>query len=119
MFTSPYFPHALYSVAITSISIHLVGKKRSIEDERARISAQTSILESIKAQLQSDKSLSNDELGRLKKLARPPPSDEATKKEAIGWKEIIFGGRKKEGDELSDWDKKDLAKMQSAMDKTS
>lgn len=111
MLASSYLPHALYSVAITSISIHLVSQRRTSSDERARVNAQISILESISQRLQSDQPFSNDELERMKRLARPPektPSELETK-EAIGWKEVILG-RKKAGDEMSEWDKRDMEK---------
>jgi hypothetical protein len=110
-FASAYLPHALYSVAITSISIHLVSQKRTFSDERARVKAQISILESISEQLQSDKPFSTEEFERMKRLARPPeqPHSELDDKDAIGWKEVILG-RKKTNDEMSEWDKKDMEK---------
>jgi hypothetical protein len=67
-----YFPHVLFSLALTTISINLVSHRRTAEDERSRVQARISVLESIKEQLQSGKPLSNEELDRQKKLARPP-----------------------------------------------
>ncbi|KAF8075131.1 hypothetical protein FPV67DRAFT_1665863 [Lyophyllum atratum] len=116
---SPYLPHAIYSVAVVSISIHLVNQRKLASDERARITAQTSILESISEQLRSDKPLSENELEKLRRLARPierTPSDEVTG-ESIGWKEIFLGRKKEEGTEMSKWDKKDVEKMQQDMGK--
>lgn len=108
-FASAYLPHAIYSVAITSISIHLVSQKRMFSDERARVKAQTSILESISEQLKSDKPFSTEEFERMKRLARPQEQSAADvqDKDVIGWKEVILG-RKKTSDELSEWDKKDM-----------
>ena len=65
---SPYLPHVLYSVALTSISINLVSFRKTAEADVARVNAQISILESIKQQLQSRVPLSTDELEKLKEV---------------------------------------------------
>jgi len=94
MFASSYLPHALYSAAIISLSIHLVNQQRTSSDERGRLNAQISVLQSISQQLQSGKPLSRQELERLKRLARPLQLPlESQLKEPIGWKEVIFGQR--------------------------
>ncbi|KAG6840573.1 hypothetical protein C0991_005762 [Blastosporella zonata] len=117
---SPYLPHAIYSVALITLSIHLVSQRKSASEERAHVAAQTSILESIRDQLGSDKPLSNDELVKLKRLARPleRSSGEVDPEKTIGWGEI-FGGRKKEerAPEMNKWDKKDMEKLQKDMSK--
>ncbi|KAG5647848.1 hypothetical protein DXG03_007772 [Asterophora parasitica] len=115
---SPYLPHAIYSVAIISVSIHLVNQRKLITDERARIAAQTSILESISEQLRSDKPLSTSELDRLKQLARPMehnPAVDGIPGEPIGWREIFLGKKKDEG--MSIWEKRDVEKMNLDMKK--
>ncbi|KAF8959961.1 hypothetical protein BDZ97DRAFT_1922565 [Flammula alnicola] len=122
MHFSPYFPHVLYSVALTSISINLVSQRKKAEDEKSRVQAQISILESIKQQLQSNKPLSTDELERLKKLARASAGDAelaAAPKEEITWGDI-FGGKKPvvaEDEEVSKWDKQDLESLRKEMSK--
>ncbi|KAF8891868.1 hypothetical protein BD779DRAFT_1513580 [Infundibulicybe gibba] len=114
MFSTAYLPHTLYSIAITSISIHLVSQRRASSDERARINAQISILQTISQQLRSPEPLSHDELERLRRLARPASIEAGVDipKEEIGWKEVIFGQRKTQEDGMSEWDKKDLEKVQ-------
>jgi hypothetical protein len=116
MFWSPYFPHVIYAIALTTISINLKGQRSTIEDEKSRIGAQISILEGIKQQLQSNQPLSTDELERLKKLARPTTVDvtpgvkksgEAKKEHEVGWGSI-FSGKKPVEVELSKWDKQEL-----------
>ncbi|KAG5654187.1 hypothetical protein H0H81_006569 [Sphagnurus paluster] len=118
---SPYLPHAIYSVAIVSLSIHLVNQRKLAGDERARIAAQTSILESISEQLRSNKAISGDELERLKRLARPlehNPATEGIPGESIGWREIFLGRKKEEGaPEMSKWEKKDMEKMNQDLGK--
>ncbi|KAF9466287.1 hypothetical protein BDZ94DRAFT_1251601 [Collybia nuda] len=114
-FASAYLPHALYSIAIISISIHLVSQRRTFSDERARVKAQISILESISEHLRSDKSFSTEEFERMKRLARPQEELilEMGDKEIIGWKEVILG-RKKAGEE-SKWEKRDIEKVRQEM----
>jgi len=116
MFWSPYFPHVIYAIALTTISINLKGRRSTTEDEKARIGAQISILEGIKQQLQSNQPLSTDELERLKKLARPTTvgntqgvkqSGEAKKDHEVGWGSI-FSGKKPAEVELNKWDKQEL-----------
>lgn len=111
-----YIPHALFAIAVTSISIHLVNKRRTFSDEEARARARISILESIAEQLRSEKPGSDGELERLKRLVRAPKVKESSKNttsagsEGISWKDVVFGRKRPAGDELSHWDKKDLEK---------
>ena len=116
MFWSPYFPHAIYAIALTTISINLKGQRSTAEDEKARIGAQISILEGIKQQLQSNQPLSTDELERLKKLARPTMvattegvkgSGEEKKEHEVAWGSV-FSGKKPVEVELSKWDRQEL-----------
>lgn len=115
LFSNRYFPHALSAIALTSISINLTSHRRTAEEERSRIQAQISVLESIKEQLlQSDKPLSNEELERLKKLVRPVESgyegrETESRKEEIGWINVFRKPQLSDGDaEMSKWDQKDL-----------
>lgn len=118
LFSNRYFPHAFFAIALTSISINLISHRRTVEDERSRIQAQISVLESIKEQLQSDKPLSSEELERLKKLVRPVDTghegrETGSQKEEISWINVFRGrkGRASDGEpEISQWDKQDLEK---------
>jgi len=117
LFSNRYFPHAFFAIALTSISIHLVSHRRTVEEERSRIQAQISVLESIKEQLQSDKPLSNGELERLKKLARPVDTGheqrEVESHKEVGWTNIFRGRKRSDAEaELSKWDQQDLDKLQ-------
>ncbi|KAK2467416.1 hypothetical protein APHAL10511_000651 [Amanita phalloides] len=114
-----YIPHALYAIAVTSISIHLVNKRRVFEDEKASVNARISILESIAQQSRSGNP-ADEELERLKRLARPPVKVNSTSTssgEGISWKEVMFGRRRPESEELSHWEKKDLEKFRVEVDK--
>ncbi|EAU91871.1 hypothetical protein CC1G_04638 [Coprinopsis cinerea okayama7 len=118
---SPYVPHALYAIAVTSISIHIVGHKRESEEERTRYESRISILEQIRDHLRNPNSTtSKDEIERLKRLARPlkedPHADGRKLPEVeIGWRDVWFGRKlPKEDEELSEWDKKDLERLKEA-----
>lgn len=107
-----YIPHALYSIAITSISIHLVNQRKTSQEDVTRINTQISLLKSIAEQLRLDKPLSKDELQRLKKLAQPVPQSESLQtrpERVIGWGEVFFGRKNvDEGAGMSKWDAQDL-----------
>ena len=112
LFSNRYFPHALFAIALTSISINLVSHRRTAEEEQSRIQAQISVLESIKEQLQSGKPLSNEELDRLKKLAARSVVDVDNDRErhkAVSWTSVFRGAQRSNGEaELSKWDQQDL-----------
>ncbi|KAF5322622.1 hypothetical protein D9619_002078 [Psilocybe cf. subviscida] len=119
---SPYLPHVLFSLALTSVSINLVGKRKSVDDEKARVQAQISILESLKEQLLSKNPPSVAEIERLKKLARPAVEDAATKplskEEETTWSTIFSGkGPALKDGELSKWDQEDLRALRKELSK--
>jgi len=115
LFSHRYFPHALFAIALTSISINLVSHRRTAEDERSRVQARISVLESIKEQLQSGKPLTNEELDRQKKLARSA-DDGREHHKAVSWTEVFRSARKPQSSdgeaELSKWEQQDLETLQ-------
>jgi len=122
MLSSPYFQHALYSIACLSISINLVGMRRSTEEEKSRAKARISILESVKEQLakrpQDNSDLQSKELvERLMKLANKKAEAAAAANKVLGddvsWGDI-FSGRTPSvvvgKEEMSRWEREDLEK---------
>lgn len=111
LFSHRYFPHVLFAIALTSISINLVSHRRTAEDERSKVQAQISVLESIKEQLQSGKPLSNEELDRQKKLARSADNDRK-RDTAVSWTEVFRSARRPQSSageaELNKWEQQDL-----------
>jgi MoxR-like ATPase len=108
LFSHRYFPHVLYAIALTSISINLASQRRTAEDERSGIQAQISVLQSIKEQLLSGKPLSNEELDRQKKLARSANNDRELHR-AVSWTEVFRSAKKPQSsDEFNKWEKQDL-----------
>jgi hypothetical protein len=91
---SPYLPHLIYSVALTSISFHLLVKRDAIETERAQISAQISVLESVVRQLRTPESTGTvdvAEVDRLMKLARAHREEQLAQNRVMSWRDVFFG----------------------------
>lgn len=109
-----FLPHVLYSVALTSVSMHLLFQRKTVESERGHVTAQITILESIVHRLRTDKNFSDDELEKLRKLARAHGESETQleglSKGIVGWKEVFLGGKRQESGEVSNWDRRDLEK---------
>lgn len=95
---SQYIPHLIYSTALTSLSFHLLYHRKQTEVDRGHLTAQISILESLKQQLQSGQHVPEEEIERLLRLSKThEESNLNLKKEKIGWK-AVFLGRKLEAD---------------------
>ncbi|KAJ7583939.1 hypothetical protein C8J56DRAFT_195585 [Mycena floridula] len=93
-----YRPHIIYSLAITSISVHLVSARQLYEDERAHTEAQISILRSVVDQLRAGKTMTVDELERVKRLARPSTDGIDALDISAGkmtWREAFLGSGRK------------------------
>src|ERR1700722_3789708 len=109
-----YLPHLIYSVALTTVSLHLLSHRKASENQKARLTAQISILESIVHQLRSNNPLSNDELQRLRNLARANSEEtlpgSAAYEDKVSWRDVILGRRwlATAQDEESKWHKKDI-----------
>ena len=90
--------------------MNLTSQRRTAEDERSRIQAQISVLESIKEQLHSGKVLSNEELDRQKKLARSADDSNRETHNPVSWSDVFSRTRKNKSSdgELNKWEQKDL-----------
>ncbi|KAJ4483888.1 hypothetical protein J3R30DRAFT_1845345 [Lentinula aciculospora] len=93
---SGYLPHILYSVANVSLSLHLVYQRNTFADERARVNAQESVLQSIVDELRSNSPLSPADLQRLRRLARNHKhKEDDVFEEKISWKDALLGRSKR------------------------
>ena len=118
MFSSRYFQHALYSIACLSISINLVSMRRSTEEDKARVEARLTLLESIREQLTrkgDDANNTKEELERLMRLSKRTATKRAQvvdEEGDVSWSDIFSGKVPKTGkeDDLSRWEKDDLEK---------
>ncbi|KAG9123285.1 hypothetical protein FRC07_015147 [Ceratobasidium sp. 392] len=94
---------------LTSFAFRSLLHKRASTAERDRLTAHTTILESLVARLRAGENVSEDEIGRLLRLARG-----AEEGEGVGeirdtpWREVLFGRKIKEDESLEaakrEWD---------------
>ena len=102
MLSSPYFQHALYSLACLSVSINLVGMRRSTEEDKSRAKARISILESVKEQLSNSPDVhSKEQVERLMKLAnkKATAADVRVHGDDVSWGDIFSGRTPNVGEE--------------------
>ncbi|KAI6145524.1 hypothetical protein BKA82DRAFT_995673 [Pisolithus tinctorius] len=115
-----YLPHILYSTALTSVSIHLLWRRKAFEDDRARHNAQITILEDLARQLRSGSpDITDEEVDRLRNLVRVHQgTSEAVagvQENKMSWKDV-FWGKKALADDHSkadEWERKDLEQLRA------
>ncbi|KIY71445.1 hypothetical protein CYLTODRAFT_122957 [Cylindrobasidium torrendii FP15055 ss-10] len=83
-----YWPHVVYSIAITSCSVHLVTQKNEQKDEKSRVDAKISVLESIASRLKQGERIQAEEMARLQRLVA---SHSTKPEEGLTWREAFFG----------------------------
>jgi hypothetical protein len=90
---SRYIPELVYALAFSSISVHLLLKRRAAETERRHYSARISILGELATRLRgAGEVVSDAEVARLRRLAENVAEDTHRELgESIGWREVIFG----------------------------
>ncbi|EIN06751.1 hypothetical protein PUNSTDRAFT_105917 [Punctularia strigosozonata HHB-11173 SS5] len=117
-----YVQHILYSVAITSISIHLLNTRKSAEATRSQLRAQISVLETIAQRLRSGEDVSDAEISRLQRLLRANEVDalESTStsdKDEIGWREVLLGRKRREAERLKteELDRRDMERVEASI----
>lgn len=117
-----YLPHILYSTALTSVSIHLLWRRKAFEDDRARHDAQITILEDLAHQLRSGSSITDEEVDRLRKLVQvhQGTSEEAAggvQEHSISWKDVFWGKKTDDRSKADEWDQKDLEQLREEFTK--
>jgi len=110
-----YVPHTIYSLTLTSISMHLLYNRREAEEDRSRLSAKISILASLVDRLSQGERINPGELDRLRKLAGlldMPASAPADAHPKIRWRDVLLGRKEQHGIATSGWDQKDWEKVE-------
>ncbi|KAI0629680.1 hypothetical protein C8Q77DRAFT_301182 [Trametes polyzona] len=118
-----YVPHVLYSTALTSLAMHHLYQRKTLEADRAHVAAQLSILADLRARLAAGERVPERELDRLWRLARShdvwraraeagererrEEEERGAGGEEIGWKEVLFGKRF-ESARTAELDRRDL-----------
>ena len=111
-----FMPHIIYSLALTSFSMHLLYERRATEEDRAHYSGKISILETLVQNLEQGQKMDPREVERLRKLAGLSTShalEISRNRSTIGWKEVLLGNSPSEqtlnGSALrdqGDWEKR-------------
>lgn len=95
-----FVPHIVYSLAVTSLSMHLLYERRATEEDRTHYSGKISILETLVQDLEQGQKMDTQEVKRLRKLAGLSASHVSTSvgrdRSKIGWKEVLLGKRPSE-----------------------
>ncbi|KAF9645392.1 hypothetical protein BDM02DRAFT_3189753 [Thelephora ganbajun] len=89
-----FMPHIIYSLALTSFSMHLLYERRATEEDRTHYSGKISILETLVHNLEQGQTMDSREVERLRKLAGVSTShvpEISRNQSKIGWKEVLLG----------------------------
>jgi len=129
--TTRYIPHIVYTIALTSISTHLLWHRKEYEEQRRHHETHISLLENTIARLKSGERASEKEFERIIKFGKGPELDTVEEvKEIIGWRAVLLGRKDDEGqkgdlgsrtigeDGHSDWERKDLEKLKQEIRNT-
>ena len=96
--------------------MHLLWQRKIAEEDRAKFKAQTSILQDLIEQLRSDKPMSNEEILKLRNLARIHGEGSRSQDDAkaeIGWLDVVWGRKSPADVGVSDeWERKDLERSE-------
>ena len=112
-----FIPHIIYSLALTSFSMHLLYERRAAEEDRAHYSGKISILETLVQDLEQGQKMNSQEVERLRRLAGIStlhvPKEVGNKQSEIGWKEVLLGKQPSEqtlnrsaSRDQGDWEKR-------------
>ncbi|KAI0067631.1 hypothetical protein BV25DRAFT_1911526 [Artomyces pyxidatus] len=107
-----YIPELIYSLALSSLSVHLLFQRRESTTVRRQLSARVSLLEELVRRLRAGEDVSPAEIARMRKLGREGPEkvDVQGDGDAVGWREVIFGRAERPGEQAGkdEWERKDL-----------
>ncbi|THG95760.1 hypothetical protein EW145_g7902 [Phellinidium pouzarii] len=108
-----HLPHVIYATALTSLALHLLATRKASVSARRQAAARIGLLESLAAHLRTGEHVSQEELGRVRRLLRDGGAGEAevdgnagdgrggslrtdaTEKD-VGWKVVLFGREESE-----------------------
>jgi hypothetical protein len=92
-----YAPHIVYTLALISVSTHLLWHRKAVDAQRSHLGAQITVLESLTGRLRGGERISQADIDRLKNLVRaqeaatPAPQTGSLLAEEVGWKDVFFG----------------------------
>ncbi|KAI0043752.1 hypothetical protein FA95DRAFT_1574889 [Auriscalpium vulgare] len=109
---SRYIPELIYSLAFSSLSVHLLLARRDAATSRRQLSARISLLDELATRLRAGEDMSRAEVARMRRLAWEGEAESSIggEGEEIGWREVVFGRRERAGEKegKDEWERKDL-----------
>lgn len=110
-----YLPELFSSIVFSSLAVHLFFHRRAAAADRARLEARTSILDRLAARLRVGEPVPQQEIARLRKLAREAEHEHTRAQldgaaDAVGWRDVLLGRRATPAEaEVRDrWDSHDV-----------
>lgn len=91
-----YLPEILYTIALTSLSTHMLWLRKESEDQRAYWATRIKVLEDTAQRLRVGQSVPQSDFDLIQKMAREPGSDRAVARgieptDHLGWREVFLG----------------------------
>ncbi|EJD08164.1 uncharacterized protein FOMMEDRAFT_150860 [Fomitiporia mediterranea MF3/22] len=65
-----YFPHIVYTTALTSLALHLLSTRKEGEASRQHTEARIGLLEGLASRLHAGERVSEEEIGKVRRLMR-------------------------------------------------
>jgi hypothetical protein len=105
--TIRYLPHIIYSIALTSISMHLLNTRKNAADERAAFRARESVLTSLITRLKTGENVSDAEIAKMRLMGNSKGGMVAMYElpnpgggKSTSWKDAVMGQKSNEHDDL-------------------
>lgn len=112
--TARFLPEIVYTIALTSLSTHMLWLRKEAEDQRTYWDTRLKLLEDTAHRLRAGQRVPQDDFDLIHKLAKLPGTDRAAARgieptEHLAWKEVLLGrkggpGSQSEQLDLKDWE---------------
>lgn len=108
--TTKFLPEIIYSLALTSLSTHMLWLRKDSEEQRAHYTARINLLEQTIRHVRAGEPVPQHDYDTLRRLANETGAERAAARgvettEEITWREVLLGrkGEQSEKYEARDW----------------
>ncbi|EKM53622.1 uncharacterized protein PHACADRAFT_260073 [Phanerochaete carnosa HHB-10118-sp] len=112
--TTRFLPEIIYTIALTSLSTHMLWLRKESQEQRAYFTTRLKLLEDTAQRLRAGQPVPEDDFDLIRKMAREPGSDRGAARgieptDHLGWKEALLGrkggaGSRSEQLDMQDWE---------------
>jgi hypothetical protein len=107
-----YLPEIIYTLALTSLSTHLLWLRKEAEEQRTHDTTRIKLLEDTVQRLRAGADVPQSDFDLIHRLAKEPGTDHAAARgvvatEHIGWREVLLGRRTTNTAQSDKWDAHD------------